>query len=150
MSQKTSVIEFHPDSSAWINILLVDDFAPWRAQVRSFLQSKAEWKIVSEACDGLEAIEKTVELHPDIVLIDIQMPGMNGIEATKRIRRLSPDSKIIIFTQYKDEDLQAAALQAGASAYVLKIDNEYLPYPRCSGSSAGSALGSLAIHCCYP
>ena len=105
-----------------MHILLADDFAPWRSQLRSFLQCETEWKIIFEACDGLEAVQKTVELHPDVVLMDIQMPGLNGIEATKRIRQLSPDSKIIILTQNTDDDLMAAALQAGASAYVVKSE----------------------------
>ena len=93
-----------------------------RAEIRSFLQKKIEWKIVFEACDGLEAVQKTLELRPDIVLMDIQMPGLNGIEAAKRIRQFSPDSKIIILTQNIDDDLMAAALQSGASAYVVKSE----------------------------
>ena len=122
MPQKPSVIEFHRGSSASAHIILADDFAPWRARVRSFLQRKTEWKIVFEACDGLEAVQKTVELHPEVVLLDLSMPGLNGIEAAKRIRQLSPDSKIVILTENADEDLMAAALEAGASAYVLKSE----------------------------
>jgi two-component system, NarL family, response regulator LiaR len=122
MPQKPSVIEFHRGSSASVHIILADDFAPWRARVRSFLQRKTEWKIVFEACDGLEAVQKTVELHPEVVLLDLSMPGLNGIEAAKRIRQLSPDSKIVILTENADEDLMAAALEAGASAYVLKSE----------------------------
>jgi DNA-binding NarL/FixJ family response regulator len=78
--------------------------------------------LVFEACDGLEAVQKTVELYPDVVLMDISMPGLNGIEATRRIRQLSPDSKIVILTENRDEDLRAAALRAGAAAYVLKSE----------------------------
>jgi NarL family two-component system response regulator LiaR len=122
MPQKPTVIEFNRSSSARVHILLADDFAPWRARVRSFLQRKTEWKIVFEACDGLEAVQKTVELHPEVVLLDLSMPGLNGIEAAKRIRQLSPDSKIVILTENADEDLMAAALEAGASAYVLKSE----------------------------
>jgi DNA-binding NarL/FixJ family response regulator len=122
MAQKPSLIELHRSSSARVHILLADDFAPWRSQVRSFLQRETEWKIVFEARDGLEAVQKTVELHPDVVLLDLSMPGLNGIEAASRIRQLSPDSKIIIPTQHADEDLMTAALQAGAVAYVLKAE----------------------------
>ena len=122
MPQKPTLVEFVRSSSVQVHILLADDFAPWRAEVRSFLQSKTEWKIVFEACNGLEAVQKTLELRPDIVLMDIQMPGLNGIEATKRIRQLSPDSKIIILSQNIDDDLMDAALQAGASGYVVKSE----------------------------
>jgi DNA-binding NarL/FixJ family response regulator len=122
MPQKPTLIEFDRSSFAKVHILLADDFAPWRAQLRSFLQYKTEWKIVFEARDGLEAVQKTVELHPEVVLLDLSMPGLNGIEAAKRIRQLSPDSKIVILTENADEDLRAAALQAGASAYVLKSE----------------------------
>jgi DNA-binding NarL/FixJ family response regulator len=122
MPQEPKVIELHRSSSAGVRILLADDFAPWRSQVRSFLQRETEWKIVFEACDGLEAVQKTVELHPDVVLLDVSMPGLNGIEAASRIRQLSPDSKIVILTQNADEDLRTAALQAGARAYVLKAE----------------------------
>jgi DNA-binding NarL/FixJ family response regulator len=86
------------------------------------VQCETEWTIVFEACDGLEAVQKTVELHPDVELMDISMPGLNGIEATRRIRQLSPGSKIVILTENRDEDLRAAALRAGAAAYVLKSE----------------------------
>jgi two-component system response regulator NreC len=122
MPHKPTLIDLHRSSSAGVRILLADDFAPWRSQVRSFLQSETKWKIVFEACDGLEAVQKTVELRPDIVLLDISMPGLNGIEAASRIRQLSPDSRIIILTQNADDDLMSAALQAGALAYVLKAE----------------------------
>ena len=122
MPQKPAVIELHRRSSAGVRILLADDFAPWRSQLRSFLQRETEWKIVFEACDGLEAVQKTVELHPDVVLLDISMPGLNGIDAARSIRQLSPDCKIIIVTQNADTDVMSAALQAGALAYVLKAE----------------------------
>ena len=70
----------------------------------------------------MDSKQKTVELHPDIVLLDVSMPGLNGIEAASRIRQLSPDSRIIILTQDADDDLMTAALQAGALAYVLKAE----------------------------
>jgi DNA-binding NarL/FixJ family response regulator len=144
MPQEPKVIGLHRSSSAGVRILLADDFAPWRSQVRSFLQRETEWKIVFEACDGLEAVQKTVELHPDVVLLDVSMPGLNGIEAASRIRQLSPDSKIVILTQNADEDLRTAALQAGALAYVLKAEmtTELIP---AVGGSANKVLGSLRI-----
>ncbi len=120
MPQEPCVLHAHRSSPSSVHIVLADDFAPWRARVRSFLQGETDWKIVFEACNGLEAVQKTVELHPDVVLLDLSMPGLNGIEAAKRIRQLSPKSITIILTQNADEDLKTAALDAGAVAYVLK------------------------------
>lgn len=122
MPHKPVLVDLHRRSSAGVRILLADDFAPWRSELRSFLQCEAQWEIVFEACDGIEAVQKTVELHPDIVLLDISMPGLNGIEATRRIRQLSPNCKIVILTQDGNEDSKTAALEAGALAYVLKAE----------------------------
>src|ERR1700751_3589639 len=122
MPQKPTVTEFQVSSSARLRILLADDFASWRSELRSFLQGNTECEIVFEACNGLEAVQKTVELHPDVVLLDISMPYLNGIEAARRIRQLSPDFQIIMLTQNANEDLISAALEAGAQAYVLKAE----------------------------
>lgn len=122
MPYQPILVESHRNSSASVRILIADDFAPWRSKVRSVLEREARWNIVFEACDGLEAVHKTVELQPDIVLMDVSMPRLNGIEATKRVRQLSPNSKVIFLTQNTDEDLVTAALEAGAVAYVLKAD----------------------------
>ena len=122
MPHEPILIDPHRVSAAGVSILLADDFAPWRSQLRLFLHRQAEWKIVFEACDGLEAVQKTVELQPDIVLLDISMPRLNGIGAARRICQLSPDAKTIILTQEADEDLKTAAFEAGALAYVLKVE----------------------------
>jgi len=122
MPQKPAVIELHRGSSAGVRILLADDFAPWRSQVRSFVQRETKWQIVFEACNGLEAAQKTVEIRPDVVLLDISMPRLNGIEAARRICQLLPECKIVILTQDADKEVMAAALQAGALAYVLKAE----------------------------
>ena len=122
MRHEPILIDPHRVSAAVVRILLADDFAPWRSQLRSFLQRETECQIVFDACDGLEAVQKTVELQPDIVLLDISMPRLNGIEAARRMCQLSPDSKIIIVTQEADEDLKTAALEAGSLAYVLKTE----------------------------
>lgn len=122
MPQKPFLVESHHQSYATVKILLADDFAPWRSAVCSFVRRQTDWEIVCEARDGLEAVQKTAELQPDVALIDLNMPGINGIEATRRIRQLSPNTQIVILTQISDDDLEAAALAAGAIAYVLKSE----------------------------
>ncbi|HEV2402015.1 MAG TPA: response regulator transcription factor [Candidatus Sulfotelmatobacter sp.] len=101
-------------------ILIVDDSADWRAQAREILQDHGQWHIVGEACDGLQAIRKAEELDPDLVLLDIGMPVMNGLEAAAQIRQTSPRSKIVFVTQENDPEIISAALAAGASGYVRK------------------------------
>jgi DNA-binding NarL/FixJ family response regulator len=101
-------------------IMIVDDFLEWRLRLRSFLDLIPGFSIVAEADNGLDAVEKAAQLLPDVVLLDIGMPFMNGIEAAPQIRRVSPKSKIIFLTQEHDKDIEAAALATGAAAYVLK------------------------------
>jgi DNA-binding NarL/FixJ family response regulator len=112
-----------------IRFLVADDFADWRVRIRSMLQAQPEWQIIGEACDGLEAVQRTKELHPDIVVLDIGMPKLGGIEAAKRIRQDSPSSRIIFVTQENDADIRTAALATGAEGYLLKANamSELLP-----------------------
>ena len=106
------------------SILIVDDIAEWRARVREILEEQSEWQIVGEACDGFQAVQKATELHPDLVLLDIGMPVLNGLDAAAQIRRISTRSKIMFLTQEDDSDVRSAALAAGAHGYVLKINAE--------------------------
>jgi len=106
-------------SSHQARILLVDDFAPWRDQLRSLLEARTDWRIIGEASDGREAVEKATEMQPDIVLLDVGMPSLNGIEAAKIIQRC-PKSKILFVTQNGNGDIRKAALRLGAAGYVLK------------------------------
>jgi len=103
-------------------ILVADDFAPWRDQLRSFLKKRPEWNIVGEACNGQEAVEKATEMQPDIILLDVGMPSLNGIEAAKIICQRCPKSKILFVTQDGDADIRNAAIGVGATAYVLKAN----------------------------
>jgi DNA-binding NarL/FixJ family response regulator len=112
-----------------IRVLVVDDFENWRRQVRLELQARPEWQVISEASDGLEAVQKAQDLKPEIILLDIGLPKLNGIEAARRIRQRSPNSKIIFLSQNSDLDFVRAALGTGALGYVLKTDagRELLP-----------------------
>jgi DNA-binding NarL/FixJ family response regulator len=112
-----------------VHILVADDFLEWRVRIRSILQARPEWQIIGEACDGLEAVQMVAELRPDIVVLDVGMPMLNGIEAAKRIRRDSPGSTIVFVTQNNDEDVRMSALATSAEAWVLKANaaSELLP-----------------------
>jgi CheY-like chemotaxis protein len=112
-----------------LRILVADDFADWRVRVRSMLETRPEWHVIGEACDGLEAVQRTTELQPDVVLLDIGMPALNGIEAAKRIRQDAPGSRIIFVTQESDAEIRTAALATGAEGYLLKVNamRELLP-----------------------
>jgi DNA-binding NarL/FixJ family response regulator len=103
-------------------IFVVDDYEPWRRHVCSMLQTQPELNVVAEIADGLEAVQQAQELKPDLILLDIGLPNLNGIEAAKRIHQVTPGVKIIFLTQVSDKDVVRAALSTGAQGYVLKID----------------------------
>jgi len=92
--------------SALARILVADDSEVWRVKIRSILQGRPDWEVVGEACDGLQPVQKTTELRPDVVLLDIGMPILHGIEAAKRIRQSSPDSRIIFVTLNNDREVE--------------------------------------------
>jgi DNA-binding NarL/FixJ family response regulator len=99
---------------------VVDDYKPWRVAASRILGATADFQVVGEASDGVEAIEQAATLHPDIVLLDIGMPRLNGLEAARTIRQASPESKIIFLTGQDDEELKSAALDTGADEYLVK------------------------------
>ena len=103
-----------------IRVLVVDDHAILRDGIRSLLESQEDIIVVGEASDGVEAIELTGKLLPDIVLMDISMPKTNGLEATRSIKERFPNVKILILTQHDNREYIGPALSAGASGYVLK------------------------------
>ncbi len=101
-------------------ILIVDDHGIVRAGIRSLLEDDTSIEVVGEAENGEEAIEKAKQLKPDLVLMDIAMPGMNGIEATRRIKEEFPNICVLILTMHDDEEFFFPALRAGASGYIVK------------------------------
>jgi DNA-binding NarL/FixJ family response regulator len=90
--------------------------------VRALLESRPGWEVCGEAADGQEAIRKARELKPDIVVLDISLPGLNGLEATSRILKESPGSEVLILTMHHSEELAQQVIKAGARGYVLKSD----------------------------
>jgi DNA-binding NarL/FixJ family response regulator len=103
-----------------IRVLVVDDHAILRDGIRSLLERQAGITVVGEASNGQEALVGVGELQPDIVLMDVAMPGMDGLEATRRIRETHPEVKVLILTQHDNREYIEPLLQAGASGYVLK------------------------------
>jgi DNA-binding NarL/FixJ family response regulator len=109
-------------------IMVVDDFKDWRLKVCSILEQSRELLVVGEASDGAEAVRKAQELQPDLIVLDIGLPKLNGIEAAPRMSEVSPGSKIIFLSQDNDADAIQAALSSGACGYVHKLSagNELL------------------------
>src|SRR5208282_5872656 len=98
----------------------VDDFAAWRQVVIAMLAMKRELQVVGEASDGPEAVQKAAELKPDLILLDIGLPTLNGIEAARQIRKLVPECKIIFLSQESSSEIMQETLSLGASGYVVK------------------------------
>ena len=109
-------------SNSKSEILLVDDHRVVIEGIRSALESEAEFQVVGEALDGHQAVEMVKTLKPDMVIMDISMPGLNGVEATRKINKIAPDTRIIVFTMYSDKEYVVALFKEGISAFVLKED----------------------------
>lgn len=105
---------------AKIRVLIADDHGLMREGIRALLRPHDDMEVVGEAEDGDEAIRETRRLDPDVVLMDVAMPGLGGLEATLEIRKDKPDVKILVLTQYDDREYVARFLKAGVSGYVLK------------------------------
>lgn len=107
-------------SALAIRVLLVEDFEPFRRATRSILCKRSGLQVVGEASDGLDGVHKAEELQPDLILLDIGLPMLNGIAAARQIRTLSPTSRIIFVTQESGPDIAQEAINLGAAGYVLK------------------------------
>ncbi|HYR57613.1 MAG TPA: response regulator transcription factor [Chthoniobacteraceae bacterium] len=120
-----------------IGILLVDDHEVVRRGLAALLEENASWTIVGEAADGRSAVQLAQELQPDVIVMDVAMPELNGFEATRRIRKLAPDAEVLILTMHDSEQLVREVIDAGARGYVLKSD---------AGRQLVAAVRSLAKH----
>jgi two-component system, NarL family, response regulator NreC len=103
-----------------IRIVLADDHTLFRQGIRTLIAAEQDMEIVGEASNGSEAVEKAAETRPDVVLMDIGMPGFSSFEATRQIRRNRPETKVLFLTMYDDEDYLVEGMEVGGSAYVLK------------------------------
>ena len=117
-----------------IRVLLADDHAIVREGVKALLNLADDMEVVGEAADGREAIERAVELEPDVAVMDIAMPGLGGLEATLEIRKLCPRTRILVLSQYDDREYVRRFLKAGVSGYVLK---------KSAGSDLAAAIRSV-------
>jgi DNA-binding NarL/FixJ family response regulator len=96
-----------------VRILVVDDYEPWRREVCLMLQKQVELQVIGEASDGLEAVQKAEDLHPDLIILDIGLPRLNGIETTNRVSQVVPGTKILFLSQNNDAEIARAALSNG-------------------------------------
>lgn len=103
-----------------IRILLVDDHPIVRHGLKTLLEGRTGWEVIGEASDGIEAIEKAKNLRPDVMVLDVTMPNMNGLEACRMIRREAPQPEILFVTQHDSPQMMREALAAGARGYVVK------------------------------
>jgi DNA-binding NarL/FixJ family response regulator len=102
--------------------LIVDRYEPWRRTLRIILEECPKWQIIWEALDGLEAVRKSQELQPDLILLEIGLAGLNGIEAARRIRNVAPHAKIVFLSDQYGPELVREALKVGRWGYILKAD----------------------------
>ena len=105
-----------------LRILVVDDHAVVRRGVRSLLESHEGWEVCGEATTGRDAVEQSRRLRPDVVVMDLSMPELNGLEATRQILKDAPDTEVLVLTMHQSEELARDVLQAGARGFVLKAD----------------------------
>ena len=119
---------------AKIRVVIADDHALLREGIHALLSRESDFEVVGEAADGREAIARCRALKPDVVLMDIAMPGLGGLEASLEIRKECPETRILVLTQYEDREYVARFLKAGAAGYVLK---------RTAGSELASAIRSV-------
>lgn len=103
-------------------ILIVDDHEIFRRGLRSLLESRPDWEVCGEATDGQDAVEKATQLQPDVVVLDITMPRLNGLDAARFIRKQAPGAKVVILSQHQAAVMEQVALTAGAAAYVTKSE----------------------------
>ena len=105
-----------------VRVLVVDDFEPWRDYMHVALRRNPQFKVIGEGADGQEAVRKAQEAQPDLILLDLALPSLNGIAATRAIRECSPKSKVLLMSVERSWDVVREALRSGASGYVVKTD----------------------------
>jgi DNA-binding NarL/FixJ family response regulator len=121
-----------------LRILIADDHELVRRGVREVLHSQQGWTVVAEAANGREALDKAIKLRPDVAVVDLGMPQLDGIEVTRLIRRQVPSTKVLVLTMHESDQMVKRALDAGANGYVLKSDLTECLVKAVKGVSAGN------------
>jgi DNA-binding NarL/FixJ family response regulator len=132
-------------SKEWIRLLIADDHPFYREGVRAMLLGVPTMEVIGETATGEETIAQAEALQPDVILMDLKMPGTNGIEATRRVLRSSPHIKVLVVTMFEDDDSVFAAMRAGACGYVLKDADRDELVRAVTAVSRGEAIFSPAI-----
>jgi len=101
-------------------VLVVDDYEPWRRFICSTLQQTSNWQVVGEVVDGVDAVHAARTLRPDLILVDVGLPTLNGIEATRQILTHDPCCRILFVSEHRSQDIVKAALDSGAGGYIVK------------------------------
>jgi DNA-binding NarL/FixJ family response regulator len=128
-----------------IRLLIADDHPVFRQGLRAMLDSTEEFEVIGEAAEGDEAVAKALELQPDVVLMDLRMPGLNGIDATRRILEAQPGIGILVLTMFEDDDSVFAAMRAGARGYLLKGSEQDEVVRAIRSIASGEAIFGPAI-----
>ena len=128
-----------------ISVLIVDDHAVVRRGLRAFLESEGDIEVVGEAADGAEALQQVQELLPDVVLMDVVMPGMDGITATRKIHEVCPSSRVLILTSFSEDDKIFPSIKAGAQGYLLKDTRRDVLIDAIKGTAEGKTYLDPAI-----
>lgn len=123
-----------------IRILIADDHLIIRQGLRLILETEKDFKLVGEASDGAEALSLSAELHPDVVLMDLRMPGMDGLTAIERLRVEQPDVAVVILTTFNEDELMLRGLQAGARGYLLKDTDRASLFETIRAAARGETL----------
>ncbi len=123
--------------SGSLRILVVDDHEVVRRGVKALIESRPDWRVCGETGDGREAVLKAKELQPDVVVLDVTMPGLNGLDATRQIRNVAPKTEVLVLTMHSSEDLARELLSAGARGFIMKSD---------AGRDLVNAVESVARH----
>ena len=128
-----------------VRIVVVDDFEPWRRAIVSILKEDPAIEIIHQAVDGLEAVERCQELKPDLVVLDVGLPTLNGLEAARQIRIVSPNSRILFLSAHRSPDVIREALGIGAAGYLLKENARLDLLPAVQAAILGEEFLQLTI-----
>ena len=128
-----------------LRILVADDHTLVRQGLRKILESQPGWVVVGEAGDGRDAVQQTMDLQPDVVIMDIAMPRLNGVEAVQQIERRNPNARVLVLSMYSDEAYVTRAVRAGAAGYLLKDSADVDLIQEVSAVSEGKSFFSPAV-----